>query len=195
MAKRRQKEQKLSAPPSFRELIGGSVPHEASETSPTFRDMVKDVRPLPEAPQRVGPPPPNRPLTAPVRAPVEPLAVTEHGERYEARATSVNGALVRKLKQGHWPPEAELDVHGLPAADAERRLMAFLRHSFAANLQTLLVVHGRGLHSGPEGPVLPQLVMELLATRSPVPILAVCSAPTRWGGTGAVLVRLRKSGA
>ena len=57
----------------------------------------------------------------------------------------------------------------------------------------LLVIHGRGLNSGPEGPVLVRATRDWL-TQGPLRkhVLAFASAPPERGGTGAMLVLLRR---
>jgi DNA-nicking Smr family endonuclease len=57
----------------------------------------------------------------------------------------------------------------------------------------VLIIHGRGLHSGPGGPALRPALVELLCAR-PVArqVLAFASAPSRYGGPGALIVLLRR---
>ena len=55
------------------------------------------------------------------------------------------------------------------------------------------IIHGKGLRSGPRGPVLKQTVNTLL--RRADAVLAFTSAAARDGGTGATLVLLQASGA
>ena len=56
---------------------------------------------------------------------------------------------------------------------------------------TVADVCGKGLHSGLEGPVLPDVVIERLSEELAQHVLAFCTAPRRWGGSGALLVMLR----
>ena len=58
-------------------------------------------------------------------------------------------------------------------------------------LGCVLIVCGRGLHSGLEGPVLPDVAIERLSEELAYYVLAFCTAPRRWGGEGALLVMLR----
>jgi DNA-nicking Smr family endonuclease len=58
----------------------------------------------------------------------------------------------------------------------------------------LLVVHGRGLHSGDEGPTLRDTVRDLLTNGAfATKVLAATSAPSSLGGTGATILWLRRS--
>jgi len=52
------------------------------------------------------------------------------------------------------------------------------------------IIHGKGLRSRAQGPVLKRLVDGLLRRRGDV--LAFASAPAAEGGTGAVIVLLRR---
>jgi DNA-nicking Smr family endonuclease len=63
----------------------------------------------------------------------------------------------------------------------------------AEGRRCLLVITGKGLRSGPDGPVLRRRIVETL-TQAPVAtaVLGVVSAPSDLGGTGALLVLLRK---
>ncbi len=53
------------------------------------------------------------------------------------------------------------------------------------------IIHGKGLRSGAEGPILKRLVDGMLRQRADV--LAFASAKPAKGGTGAVIVLLRQS--
>jgi DNA-nicking Smr family endonuclease len=126
-------------------------------------------------------------------APLVPLLVLERrGEEVAARADGVDKRTWRKLAQGDFAVAAELDLHGQTGAIAEERTVRFVVASRAAGHQAVAVVHGRGLHSGQEGPVLKDRVLALL-TEGPVRehVLALASAPWRLGGPGVTLVLLR----
>jgi DNA-nicking Smr family endonuclease len=119
------------------------------------------------------------------------LHVDQQGERYEALAASTPGTVLRELKQGKHRPELTIDVHGLTSSQAVRMVDALLSSAVESALRTVLIVYGRGLHS-PEGPVLPGVIVDHLSRVRPGSILALCSAPAKWGGPGALLVRLRR---
>ena len=120
------------------------------------------------------------------------LALDRRGEEVEARADGVDKRTWRKLAEGQIPVAASLDLHGQTSAVAEEKTARFIAACRAAGHQAVAVVHGRGLHSGREGPVLKDRVLALLtesATRAHV--LALASAPLRHGGPGVTLVLLR----
>lgn len=120
-----------------------------------------------------------------------PLDVNQNGERYEGMTSGTPSRVVQELKQGKHRPELTIDVHGLTSDQAVRMIEAVLQSALESDLRTLLVVYGRGLHS-PEGPVLPGVVVDYLSRVHSGSILALCSAPAKWGGPGALLVRLRR---
>jgi DNA-nicking Smr family endonuclease len=88
--------------------------------------------------------------------------------------------------------QTTLDLHGL----TEERAAAALREAVAAarrnGVRSLLVVHGRGIHSDPaEGAVLQRLVRIMLAGELQAFVRDSRSAASAQGGDGATLVYLR----
>lgn len=85
-------------------------------------------------------------------------------------------------------PVASLDLHGSSAAEAERRVVNFVRtHAAGSPGAVVEIVTGKGVRSVGR-PVLPGLVRELLQGE-------LKSMVREWAGTpggGAVKVRLRK---
>jgi DNA-nicking Smr family endonuclease len=86
------------------------------------------------------------------------------------------------------PPQAELDLHGLSAPEAEAALAAFVREARASGLSKVLLIHGKGNHS-PGPPVLEGVVRSFLE-RCPH-TGAFGKADRRRGGRGATWVRIR----
>jgi DNA-nicking Smr family endonuclease len=89
--------------------------------------------------------------------------------------------------------EATLDLHGARETDVESRLAKFVRRAHETGVRRLRVVHGKGLHSDPAGPVLGDAVVTALtkgvaASR----VLAFVTAPEDQGGSGALLVELTR---
>jgi DNA-nicking Smr family endonuclease len=120
-------------------------------------------------------------------------AVEENGESWSARADGVDRRVWGKLRTGRVPREAQLDLHGLNRARALQALNRFMESARTAGERRLLVVHGRGLHSGPEGPALREIVRESLTSGLQAGfVLACCTAPPELGGAGATLVLLRR---
>ena len=96
----------------------------------------------------------------------------------------------RHLRRGQFRIEAQLDLHGLTSHEARTALREFVSDSLHRGLGCVRIVHGKGMRSGPEGPVLPGVVRRWLGAEEDV--LAFVSADARHGGRGAVLVLLRQ---
>jgi DNA-nicking Smr family endonuclease len=114
----------------------------------------------------------------------------ESGEELTFRRPEISDAVLRKLRRGRFTIQGEIDLHGLTGEQARGALRAFLAESVNAGISCVRVVHGKGLRSGPRGPVLKASVNRWL--RQWDDVLAFASAPTRDGGTGAVYVLLRR---
>lgn len=123
----------------------------------------------------------------------EPSADVVGGE-WQLCAGGVDRRAIKRLRAGDVAIEARLDLHGLTRGRASDALERFLVSARAGGRRVLLVIHGRGLHSGADGPTLTQLVRDALGRGAHAPaILAAVSAPARLGGEGATVVWLRKS--
>ncbi|MDT8407876.1 MAG: Smr/MutS family protein, partial [Methylococcales bacterium] len=88
-----------------------------------------------------------------------------------------------------FPLEAELDLHGLTAQQAQLTLQDFLRYALQRGKRCVRIVHGKGYRSPDAAPVLKNQVNSWL--RQYAAVLAFTSAAPRDGGTGAVWVLLR----
>lgn len=85
--------------------------------------------------------------------------------------------------------QAVLDLHGKTKGEAEAECNAFLRECSAKGLLKVLIVHGKGHHSGGQ-PVLKKTVYDILASCA---FTGVIGIPGRAeGGKGAVWVTLRQ---
>jgi DNA-nicking Smr family endonuclease len=122
------------------------------------------------------------------------LAVEEVGETVTAWADGVDRRVLRRLSAGEYPVEAQVDLHGLTRDAAAATLDRTVRRAHADGRRCLLVVHGRGLNSGDEGPVLKPMVVQALS-QGPLArlVLAFTSARPDAGGAGALLILLRKA--
>ena len=163
-----------------------------------FEAAMQGVRPLPPGPRRVVPDwqteqpaqsAPSRP-----RPSREALHVEEEGDKLTGAAFGVAHNLVRSLARGEIVPEAELNLHHLTADAAAHQAERFIEQSVAKGRRCVLLIHGRGLHSGPGGPALRPALVEFLCQRPLAEhVLAFTSAPPRHGGPGALIVLLRRS--
>lgn len=180
-----------------------------------FAQAMRGVKPLTEAERGrraspLGAPPPSAPRAQPAgrRAPPRNDDADAEAELAELvggggrgargggaseRGPEVNRRLVRHLRDGNYPIEARLDLHGHSRDEAIEALERFIVQSIALARRCVLVIHGRGLNSGDAGPVLGEAVQRVLtASRVAPAILAFTHAGPAQGGDGATLVLLRK---
>jgi DNA-nicking Smr family endonuclease len=113
------------------------------------------------------------------------------GESLRFQRSSVGKRTMRKLARGGYSVQAEIDLHGMTAAEAKPRLLEFLESSAREGKLCVRVVHGKGLGSGARGPVLKQKVNRWL--RQWDAVLAFVSTRQVHGGTGAIYVLLRQT--
>ena len=119
-----------------------------------------------------------------------PASALEPGDALGHRRGDVPPQVLRRLARGEYAAQEELDLHGLPARAAEALLREFLRDCRTHGLGCVRIVHGKGRNSEERLPVLKNLVDRILRQRADV--LAFHSPPAAQGGTGAVLVLLRR---
>jgi DNA-nicking Smr family endonuclease len=101
----------------------------------------------------------------------------------------VRDQVMRRLRRGLYPTEAELDLHGLTQTAARDRLADFIARSREMGRRCVRIVHGKGYRSGARGPILKSAVN--LWLRRHMDVMAFTSAKAIDGGTGAVYVLLR----
>ena len=127
-----------------------------------------------------------------VRGSVE-LDITLSDEYIEGAVQGFSRKLMKKLKRGELPVHAHIDLHGLTKRDAETEVTNFLLESFRKGLRCVLIVHGRGLNSPENLPVLKEgLPQWLNRGRVRKVVLAFATARPYDGGTGATYVFLRQ---
>ena len=112
-------------------------------------------------------------------------------EHLSFRRAGVGPEVVRKLRQGDWSLQAQLDLHGLRTDEAREALSVFIREAHRHGLRCLRVVHGKGLGSPGKTPVLKGKVHSWLAQKNEV--MAFAQARPAEGGAGALVVLLRPS--
>ena len=114
---------------------------------------------------------------------------TEVGEELSYLKDGHSPQVLRRLKRGHYSIADEIDLHQMTTVVAREAVKAFLDDSRSAGKLCVKIIHGKGLRSRAEGPVIKRLVDGLLRRRADV--LAFASAKPAEGGTGAVIVLLR----
>ena len=124
--------------------------------------------------------------------PLPPAADIEIGDELLFSRNGIQNSVMRKLRRGQYRIEAELDLHRLTAKQAHAALAEFIFHSRRRQLRCIRVIHGKGLSSKDQRPVLKGGVNQWL--RQWDDVLAFCSARQCDGGTGATYVLLRRPG-
>lgn len=170
------------------------------DDSRLFREAIGEVRPLapaPAPPATAKPAPHPRMLEADEAAVPGQLldmafdpALLEVGEELGYLRDGYPPKLLRQLKRGQFSVQDDLDLHQMNAAAAQASIVAFLAEARQHGLRCVRIVHGKGLRSKAQGPVLKQLTDALLRRRADV--LAFTSARPAQGGTGAVVVLLQR---
>jgi DNA-nicking Smr family endonuclease len=114
----------------------------------------------------------------------------ETGEEISYARPGLDAGTVRKLRRGRFSVGAVLDLHGMTAAGARDALDDFIDQAQQARTSCVRIIHGKGLRSGNQGPVLKQQVNRWLRQKDE--ILAFCSARPSDGGTGAIYVLIKR---
>lgn len=102
----------------------------------------------------------------------------------------VQHAVFTRLRAGQYPVEGSLDLHHHTVKEAREALYRFFQQAQARGWRTVLIAHGRGEQSRTPAR-LKSYVRHWLGQLPQV--IAYHSADQRQGGTGAVLVLLKKS--
>ena len=118
---------------------------------------------------------------------VETLLHTD--EMLSYRVPRLGPDVVRKLREGRWSIQRQLDLHGLRTDEAREALGRFIREAHQSGLRCVRVVHGKGLGSPGRMPVLKSRVHRWLVQKHEV--MAFVQARPADGGAGALVVLLR----
>jgi DNA-nicking Smr family endonuclease len=163
-----------------------------------LRQAFADVKPLPRAPRkRAMPAPEDLAARSPeagreAQQPVEPLIVErESNGIILGRRRATHSSIVASLEDPSLEIQAQCDLHGHTAAEAEREMHRFLRECQRSGKRWVLLIVGKGLHS-PEGKgTLKAEMVDALSRRASARlVLAFRTAPRHLGGTGALVARL-----
>ena len=119
--------------------------------------------------------------------------ISETREYVEGHVAGLDPRLVRRLRRGDFAWQAHLDLHGQTAPQARETIERFIVGSVRDGHRCVLVVHGRGLNSKDQVPVLKEHMKSWLARgRIGRHVLAFTSARPHDGGAGALYVLLRR---
>ena len=206
----------------FQSLKGVAVEHTPAEPEPEpenippaemdetdlFQSAMAEVTPLEQDFERIAGPAGGKRPERPREIVSADLEVIEHlndlvsgrvqfdlvnsDEYVEGYVKGMSPIVLEKLRRGHFSVQAYLDLHGLTAREAEEEVGAFVSEAVSLGYRCVLLVHGRGLNSKDQIPVLKKR-LETMLLRGPVRrhIIAFSSARPVDGGPGASYVLLR----
>jgi DNA-nicking Smr family endonuclease len=170
----------------------------SQEDHDLFVQAIGSVRPVKQGVVEIDkprpPPEPVQSLLDEARVPFELIdsdidpTLVEVGEELSYLKDGHSPALLRKLKRGQFSVSDEIDLHQMTQAVAREAIALFLAECRRERRFCVKIIHGKGLRSRNEGPVLKRMVDGLLRRRADV--LAFASAKANQGGTGAVIVLL-----
>jgi DNA-nicking Smr family endonuclease len=114
-------------------------------------------------------------------------------EYIEGAVVGADPELLAKLRRGDFSVQAHFDLHGMTTGSARQALERFILSSVIKGLRCVLVIHGRGLNSRNQIPILKQNMSSWLKRgRLKRLVLAFATARPCDGGAGAIYVLLRK---
>lgn len=105
------------------------------------------------------------------------------------RRPGIGTDVTKKLRQGIWSIQRQVDLHNMRTDEARDALGAFIREAHKHGMRCVRVVHGKGLGSPGKEPVLKGKVKSWLIQKQEV--LAFVQAKPAEGGAGALVVLLK----
>ena len=170
----------------FRELLGEDVTPLGGETALVLKrapEITPGTLERRRAAEQLAGRDPNFLSTTDI-PPVEP------GAELSFLRPGVQYGVFKRLRNGEYPVDARLDLHGLSVEQSRQALFRLVRDCLKNDARTCLISHGRGANRNP-----PALLKSCVAHWLPqLPdVLAFHSAPRQLGGTGATVILLRKS--
>jgi DNA-nicking Smr family endonuclease len=130
----------------------------------------------------------NAPLTDRFSDAFDSGVVTSDESLFFTRA-GVQQRQLQRLRRGKLPIGAELDMHGMTAAEARLAVVNFIDLCRERHVRCVRIIHGKGYSAGVGAPVLKNHLNNWL--RQHHDVLAFSSAQLQDGGSGALYVLLR----
>lgn len=120
----------------------------------------------------------------------EAVGLVESNDELLFAAPGVQLGRLKKLRQGHIPWDAGLDLHGYTIDQARDQLSNFIRDAVHSRSSCVIIVHGKAHSQSGQQALIKSYVNDWL--RQLPEVLAFCSAQQKDGGTGAVYVLLKR---
>ena len=122
-----------------------------------------------------------------------PFDISDSDEFIEGHARGLDPRVVKRLRKGEFALQDHVDLHGMLKEEAKSQLEAFLARARQQGKRCVLVVHGRGLHSKDQVPVLKEALKRWMHTaRFARHVLGFSTARPHDGGAGAIYVLLKR---
>jgi DNA-nicking Smr family endonuclease len=122
-----------------------------------------------------------------------PFDISDSDEFIEGHARGLDPRVVKRLRRGELAVQGHVDLHGMLKDEAKSELEAFLTKARQQGKRCVLVVHGRGLHSKDQVPVLKEALKRWMHTaRFARHVLGFSTARPHDGGGGAIYVLLKR---
>lgn len=119
--------------------------------------------------------------------------ISDSDEFIEGCVEGLDRRILQRLRKGAFSHRHHVDLHGLNRQDAKDSVEAFLTSMRERRERCVLIVHGRGLNSKDNIPVLKEALCTWLQRgRISRCVLAFCTARPHDGGAGAMYVLLRR---
>jgi DNA-nicking Smr family endonuclease len=203
---------KPAAPPAAKSLRAkpsapaAPPPPKPQSDAELFLAEMAGLSPIQQKAPRVGAPP-----AAPARKPSKsddaevlasladlctgegPFDIADTDEFVEGIAEGLDRRILKRLRHGEYAVQAHLDLHGRTREEARDAVARFMVESRRAGRRCVLIVHGRGMHSKDQIPVL-KLAVRSWLERGQISrlVLAFTTARPHDGGAGAMYVLLRR---
>ena len=117
------------------------------------------------------------------------VAMLEPNEVVEYRRPGVQPLIIKKLKRGEYIEADFIDLHGKTLDQAYEAVMRFIGFAKQHEFRCILIIHGKGVNAKPKALIKSHVVHWLKQIPE---VLAFHSAPEWKGGTGAVMIILKK---
>jgi DNA-nicking Smr family endonuclease len=119
--------------------------------------------------------------------------LSDTDEFLEGAVADLDRRTRRQLRHGEFAVQAHLDLHGLSRDEARDALAGFIGKQRGLGRRCVLIIHGRGLNSKDQIPVLKESMARWLSRGAlGRQVLGFCTARPSDGGAGALYVLLRR---
>lgn len=179
----RQKQQRLRQEHSFAAAFGPARPLRGDHAQ-RVRHLREPVPPQPRQRERDQ----AAVLQEALSDDFDACSLLETDEQLSYSRAGLAPDVVRKLRQGHWSIQRQIDLHGLRRDAAREQLSAFIRECHGQGIRCVRVVTGKGLGSPNRVPVLKHKTRNWLVQKQEV--LAFVQACPADGGSDALIVLL-----